>query len=48
MGKSGKKARKKSLDPRRVEAGAGGGGASKKKESDWSFEDICRSKGRGR
>jgi len=41
MGKSGKKPRQKKMDARRVE----GEGASKpKKEKDWSFEDIARSK----
>ena len=46
MGKSGKKARKKNLDPRRINSESGG--RPKKKEADWSFEDIVRSKSRGR
>jgi len=40
MGKSGKKPRKK-LDARNVE---GAGKPKPKKESDWSFDDIARSK----
>jgi len=40
MGKSGKKPRKK-MDARQVD---GEGAAKPKKERDWSFEDIARSK----
>ena len=40
MGKSGKKPRKK-MDVRQVE---GEGTSKPKKERDWSFEDIARSK----
>jgi len=40
MGKSGKKPRKK-MDVRRAEEG---GKSKPKKERDWSFEDIARSK----
>lgn len=39
MGKSGKKPRQKKMDPRLV-----GSEAPKKKEKDWSFDDIARSK----
>ena len=41
MGKAGKKPRQK-MDARKLEGGAGG--AKPKKEKDWSFEDIARSK----
>jgi len=41
MGKSGKKPRQKGMDPKRVHEE---GGAKPKKEKDWSFEDIARSK----
>lgn len=44
MGKSGKKPRKR-MDPKQV---GGSHGKNKKKESDWSFEDIARSKTRRR
>ncbi len=43
MGKSGKKPRMK-VDTRKFEAA----GETKKKERDWSFDDIARSKTRRR
>jgi len=42
MGKSSKKPRKK-LDSKQL---SGGSAKPKKKESDWSFDDIARSKTR--
>ena len=47
----GKKPRKNKMDPRKTNtggAGGSGGGAPKKKEADWSFDDIVRSKLRRR
>jgi len=41
----GKKPRKNKMDPRKTEVGAG---PKKKKERDWSFDDIARSKTRRR
>lgn len=46
MGKSGKKPRQK-LNAKSFEGGEGGG-APKKKERDWDFDDIARSKTRRR
>jgi hypothetical protein len=43
MGKSGKKPRQK-LSPRQFETG--GADAPRKKEKDWSFDEIARSKTR--
>ena len=45
MGKSGKKPRQKKLDAKKFE---GAGERAPKKEKDWGFDDIARSKGRGR
>lgn len=45
MGKSAKKPRKK---VNLQDIGSTGGQAPKKKEKDWSFDEIARSKGRGR
>ena len=45
MGKSSKKPRKNKLDPKLAELGQE---TTKKKEKDWTFEDILRSKIRGR
>ncbi|MCK5580724.1 MAG: hypothetical protein KAJ18_05570 [Candidatus Omnitrophica bacterium] len=45
MARSSKKARKNKMDPRQVNLG---GESPKKKEKDWSFEDIARSKLRRR
>ena len=42
MGKAGKKPRRK-MDGKKFE-GAEGQGPKPKKEKDWSFEDIARSK----
>jgi len=44
MGKSGKKPRQK-FDPKKFETDSQG---PKKKEKDWSFDDIARSKTRRR
>jgi len=41
----GKKPRKNKMDPKQFEAA---GEAKKKKERDWTFEDIARSKTRRR
>jgi|GEM_PF-3293309 len=45
MGHSSKKPRQKKLDPKVFEAGQE---VNKKKERDWTFDDIVRSKTRHR
>jgi len=45
MSRSGKKPRQKKLDPKAFEPGQE---ANKKKERDWTFDDIVRSKSRYR
>ena len=44
MGKSGKKPRHNKMDAKRAD---GVGGKEPKKEKDWGFDDIVRSKKRG-
>jgi len=45
MARSSKKPRKNKLDPKQVPEGKG---TTPRKEKDWSFEDILRSKSRRR
>ncbi len=45
MGRSSRKPRQKKLDPNKVSLGPG---SEKKKEQDWTFDDIVRSKSRRR